>query len=113
MTHSGDNAMRYLFAVPLTTDDEQTVRVPIGAVVLAVRMQGDTPTLWCIGNPAAEGVAVTILMRHAGATAEPVPDFACAVLGFVQEHVGAPTRLVLAQLNGVHRFVGAETPSLI
>jgi hypothetical protein len=42
-----------IWKFPLHTVDRQDVKMPVGAEVLCVQMQEDTPCLWALVNPDA------------------------------------------------------------
>lgn len=43
-----------LWKFPFSTINEQTIRMPKGAIVLAVQTEQGVPCMWALVNPAAE-----------------------------------------------------------
>ena len=62
--------MRTIWKFPIPLDATIEIKMPIGATLLTVQMQGSRPMLWAIVDPASD--MVTRILRIAGTgTGEP------------------------------------------
>ena len=60
-----------IWKYPLRIDDVQTLKVPIDAIPLCVRLQYGTPNLWVRCSPGAEQTEQDIRIYGTG---NPIPD---------------------------------------
>lgn len=68
------------FAVPI--DDELQIKLPSGAEVLCVQLQGGVPTIWAIVNPRAKPELRTFYVCGTG---NPIPERPMRYLGTFQQ----------------------------
>ncbi len=58
--------MLSVWKFPLEIEDEFSIDMPVGARVLHVGLQGDTPTVWCLVNPKARLMPVPFILMGTG-----------------------------------------------
>lgn len=58
--------MNKILKYPLFVSAEQIIELPLGAEILALRMQGIVPTIWAKVDPERHKVATKILMLRTG-----------------------------------------------
>lgn len=63
--------MKAVWKYPLAVEDEVEIEMPIGAVLLTVAVQGDTPQLWALVDPNAVTCIHSILTRGTGHSIDP------------------------------------------
>ena len=58
--------MKYIFKYPIMPDDQQTVLMPDGAVILTVQCQHDFPCIWALVDDTKPGKLRKIAMVGTG-----------------------------------------------
>lgn len=63
---TGDSSVKTIFKYPIEVVDSQEIKMPIGAEVLTVQVQGDIPCLWALVESSVPSESRTILIFGTG-----------------------------------------------
>lgn len=76
--------MKTIWKIPLRIDDTQHIQMPIGAKILCVQMQANTPCLWAVVNETGMKESRTFCMYGTGSPVGETQNY----VGTIQTYSG-------------------------